>query len=240
MAQQAPVTRRVLPTAPALAEAVAEALVARLADAQRAGRTPSVGLTGGSIATAIHNALAEVGPRSPVDWSRVDFWWGDERFVPADSPDRNDLTVLPVLDALGADPARVHRMPAYAPTGVEEAAGRYAAELRAHGAGEFEVLMLGIGPDGHVASLFPGHRALAADGIAVGVSASPKPPPERVSLTLAALNRSREVWFVASGSAKASAVRAAQEAGPVEEIPARGVRGRSGTVWWLDRAAAGD
>ena len=100
--------------------------------------------------------------------------------------------------------------------------------------------MLGVGPDGHVASLFPGHAALDVDdAIALGVTDSPKPPPERISLTFAALNRSREVWFLVSGAEKADAVRRGLAAsGDVHETPARGVSGRVSTLWFLDQAAA--
>ncbi|MFS3129525.1 6-phosphogluconolactonase [Nocardioides sp. Bht2] len=235
----------VLPDPPTLAREVAGALIRRLAEAQSLGRVPSVALTGGTIASAIHRELARLGPNSAVQWHQVDFWWGDERFVPAGTADRNDAEVLPVLHALGVDPQRIHPMPAVTVGcgSVDQAAARYGAEVRQHGSepeasGEFEVVMLGVGPDGHVASLFPGHRALDADSIAVGVIDSPKPPPQRVTLTLAALNRARAVWFVASGSAKAEAVAAAHRSGPVAELPARGVHGRIETLWWLDDEAS--
>ena len=101
--------------------------------------------------------------------------------------------------------------------------------------------MLGVGPDGHVASLFPGFPQLDVDdAIAVGVTGSPKPPPERVSLTFPALNRADEVWFVVSGADKAEAVGRALAAQPpgVHEIPAAGVHGEMQTIWFLDRDAA--
>ena len=113
---------------------------------------------------------------------------------------------------------------------VDEAAAAYADELREHGSGAFEVVMLGIGPDGHVASLFPGFPQLDVDDrIAVAVTDSPKPPPERVTLTFAALNRARAVWFLVSGEEKADAVaRALAEAPTVHETPAAGVTGQRG------------
>ncbi len=121
---------------------------------------------------------------------------------------------------------------------IRLAAAAYSDELRDKGSGEFEVVMLGIGPDGHVASLFPGSAALDADLITVAVTDSPKPPPERLTLTLGALNRARAVWFVASGQEKAEAVaRALGDADP-HDVPAAGVSGREHTVWFLDRAAA--
>jgi 6-phosphogluconolactonase len=178
---------------------------------------------------------------SSVDWSRVVFWWGDERFVPAASPDRNAGQAREaLLDHVGVDEANVHEVPASDEVATaEEAADAYSATMREQGAGFFEVLMLGIGPDGHCASLFPGHPALGArDAIAVAVHDSPKPPPDRVTLTFEAMARCRAVWFIASGEGKADAVaRALADEGSIEETPARGVRGDE-TVWWLDEAAA--
>jgi len=220
---------------------IASALLDRLEAAQARGEVPQVGLTGGSIAEALHRELARRAADSSLDWSRVVFWWGDERFVPADSPDRNARQAREaLLDHVDVDPANVHEVPASdAVDTAEDAAAAYSADLREHGAGAFEVLMLGIGPDGHCASLFPGHPALGArDAIAVAVHDSPKPPPDRVTLTFECLERSRAVWFIASGEGKAEAVaRALAEDGSVEETPARGVRGEE-TVWWLDEDAA--
>ena len=220
---------------------IASALLDRLEAAQARGEVPQVGLTGGSIAEALHRELARRAADSSLDWSRVVFWWGDERFVPADSPDRNARQAREaLLDHVAVDPANVHEVPASdAVATAEDAAAAYSADLREHGAGAFEVLMLGIGPDGHCASLFPGHPVLGArDAVAVAVHDSPKPPPDRVTLTFETLERSRAVWFVASGEGKAGAVaRALAEDGSVEETPARGVRGEE-TVWWLDEDAA--
>jgi 6-phosphogluconolactonase len=108
------------------------------------------------------------------------------------------------------------------------------------GSGEFDVMMLGVGPDGHVASLFPGFPQLDVDDrIAVGVTDSPKPPPERISLTFDALNRSKSVWFLVSGDEKAPAVaRALAEGTDRHDCPASGVTGSEETIWFLDRAAA--
>jgi 6-phosphogluconolactonase len=226
---------------PELATTVAGELLARLAAAQRAGRVPQVALTGGGIADAVHHEVARLGPGSEVDWTRVVVWWGDERFVPRDSGDRNaGQARAAFLDAVGAAPANVHEMPSTdEAASADEGAVAYAEDLRAHGSGEFEVVMLGVGPDGHVASLFPGHPALDVDDrIAVGLTDSPKPPPVRISLTLPALNRSRAVWFLASGDEKAAAVAAALGGADLHDIPAAGVTGREETVWFLDRAAA--
>ncbi len=227
--------------AEALVKDCASALLERLEAAQARGEVPQIGLTGGSIADDLHRELARRAPDSALDWSQVVFWWGDERFVPADSPDRNARQAREaLLDHVGVDPAHVHEIPASDQVATaEDSADAYSTALREHGAGFFEVLILGIGPDGHCASLFPGHPALrATDAIAVAVHDSPKPPPDRVTLTFEAMERCRAVWFIASGEGKADAVaHALADDGSVEATPARGVRGEE-TVWWLDAGAA--
>lgn len=226
-----------------LATAVAGAFLRLITVRQAAGDVPDVGLTGGTIADRIYREIARLASGSDVDWSRISFYWGDERFVAADSDDRNATQARHAfLDAIGVDPARVHEIPSTDDAdSVEAAAASYSETLRSEATGTFDLLMLGVGPDGHIASLFPGFPQLDVDdAIAVGVTGSPKPPPERVSLTFAALNRSDEVWFIVSGADKAEAVGRALAAQPpgVQEIPATGVRGRMQTIWFLDRDAA--
>lgn len=230
----------------ALATAVAGELLNRIADAQAAGHVPHIVLTGGSIAVAVHEEIARHAPASGVDWGAVHFWFGDERFVPSDSPDRNvGQARAAFLDEVGA--SRVHEVPASDQAGsAEDAATAYAEELRREGSGSFDVLMLGVGPDGHIASLFPGHPGLdVVNTDAAAVHDSPKPPPDRVTLTFEALNRASSVWFLVSGDAKAEAVARAQaEVDPTDEptalveTPARGVKGTTETIWFLDSAAA--
>ena len=222
--------------AEALASAVAAMLVSRLAAAQAEGLEPHLALTGGSIADAIHHEVA--GVPSDIDWAKVDFWWGDERFVPRDSSDRNaGAARAAFLDPVGADPDRVHEIGSPDDfDNVAEAAEAYGREIRDHGSQAFEVVMLGVGPDGHVASLFPDQPTLDVDDEeAVPVTDSPKPPPERVSLTLSALNRTRATWLVVSGAEKAEAVAQALNDG---DVPAARVGGTEETVWFLDREAA--
>ncbi len=244
-----PNTVEVSPDAEALADVVARRLLSVLADAHAQGREPQIGLTGGTIADVLHRRVADLTPGSGVDWSRVVVWWGDERFVAPDSDDRNALQARrALLDSVGVDPAKVHEMPSTAEADSAAAgAAAYADTLRRDGAGEFDVLMLGVGPDGHCASLFPGHPALEVDDqVTTYVLDSPKPPPERITLTFAALNRSREVWFLASGEGKADAVARALAAEPdspegaaaaLSATPARGVRGTESTTWFLDAAS---
>ena len=220
---------------PEVAEALATRLLASLVERQTGGGVVQLALTGGRIATQAYERLAADGPGSAVDWSRVELWWGDERFVPAADGDRNAKQALDLLTAaLPLEPDRTHPMPASdAGLGLDAAAAAYAAEL---GDTDFDICLLGMGPDGHVASLFPDHPSSSTPGDVIPVRDSPKPPPERISLTLPVINRSAEVWFVVAGADKADAARVARAGGPV---PAGQARGQRRTVWLLDDAAAG-
>lgn len=232
-----------------LAKAAAARLVTKLVDAQAASGGASLVLTGGGIGTAILAELAAAPALGAVDWRRLDIWWGDERFLPSGHAERNEAAAeQALLRHVETDPGRVHRMPGTdGPDGddPEAAAARYAAELRRatrpedHGpVPSFDVLLLGIGPEGHVASLFPGMPALYDERAVVAVRGAPKPPPTRLSLTLRAISCAREVWVLASGQEKASAVLLALSgSGPVQ-VPAAGARGRQRTLFLLDRAAA--
>ncbi|MCW2623136.1 MAG: 6-phosphogluconolactonase [Frankiales bacterium] len=229
----------VLPDAEGVAAAVAARLLTRLADAQLARGGASVVLTGGGVGIAALTAVRDSAARDTVDWGRVDVWWGDERWVPPDSPDRNDVQARSaLLDALPFDPARLHRMGAQRPGATPERdAEAYAAELAGTGT-PFDVLLLGMGPEGHTASIFP-HSPAARDArTVVAVHDCPKPPPTRLSLGFHALSRAREVWFAVAGQEKADAVaRALGGADPVE-LPAAGPAGSEQTLWLLDAAAA--
>jgi 6-phosphogluconolactonase len=232
-----------------LAKAVAARLVIRLVDAQAARGSASVVLTGGGIGIAVMRELRDNPAREAVDWRRVDVWWGDERFVPAGDKDRNDLQAREaLLDAVPVDPARVHPLPsADGPLGddPEAAAESYAAELAAathpedHGdVPRFDVLLLGVGEDGHIASIFPEMPAVYDDRSVVAVRGSPKPPPTRLTLTFRAISAATEVWLVVVGAAKAPAVALALGGAGRNQVPAAGARGRARTLWLLDRAAA--
>jgi 6-phosphogluconolactonase len=233
----------------ALTHAVAARLVTRLVDAQSNGRVASVALTGGRVAAAVYRTIAGSPARSAVDWSRVDLWWSDERFLPPGDPERNETQAREaLLSTVALDPARVHAMPADTGQGAEPAAAAYAAELaRAASVGDrlavptFDLVMLGVGPDGHVASLFPEQPALyERERTVVAVHGAPKPPPTRISMTMPVLSNAAEVWFVVSGEDKASAVRLALSGAGEMQIPAAGPKGRSRTLWLLDNAAGKD
>lgn len=230
-----------------LARSAAARFVTAVVDAQAARGSASVVLTGGGIGTAVLRELATSNVREAIDWRALNVWWGDERWLQAGDPERNETQARDaLLDAVPVDPARVHAMPAMDGDypDVDAAAAAYAEALAAAARPEdhapvpsFDLLLLGIGPEGHVASLFPEAPALYDERTVVGVRNSPKPPPQRISLTLPAIQAAREVWIVAAGEEKADAVRASLEgAGPIA-VPAAGARGRVATLYLLDRAA---
>lgn len=239
----------VLPSAEGLAEAVASRLVDALAQAQVSRGRASLGLTAGSIMEQVWTALAAT-PGASLDWAGVDVVWGDERFVPAGSADRNDAPADRILfDHAPFSAAARYPMPAsdgeYGDD-LDAAADGYAATLFGlrqpvdKGAEpNVDVMLLGIGPDGHCCSLFPSHPGLAVTGRSViPVRNSPKPPPLRLSLSFEGLNSSEEIWVVASGSGKASAVAAALGGANKIDYPSAGARGRRRTIWFLDSDAA--
>ncbi|MFP1623719.1 6-phosphogluconolactonase [Streptomyces sp. 5K101] len=233
-----------------MAQAAAARLITKIVDAQAARGSASVVLTGGRNGNGLLAALSSAPARDAIDWSRLDLWWGDERFLPDGDPERNvSQARAALLDQVPVDPARVHAMPASdGPHGsdVDAAAAAYAAELAAAAGPEdhgpvptFDVLMLGVGPDTHVASLFPELPAVReTERTVVGVHGAPKPPPTRVSLTLPAIRAAREVWLLAAGEDKAKAVQIALSGAGEIQAPAAGAYGRARTLWLLDAAAA--
>lgn len=245
------------PDASTLAHAAAARLLVHLLDLQSQRSPLHLVLTGGTVGIDVLRAVAASPVRDAIDWNGVHVWWGDERFVPADSPDRNERQAREaLLGALPLPAQHVHQMASSdAAADPAQAAEAYAADLAgfaepanpALGAVEpagpalprFDVLLLGVGPDGHVASLFPGHTSLAeAEALVVGETDSPKPPPARVSLTFPAIRAARQVWLVAAGDSKAKAVAAALAGAPVDKTPAAGAHGTERTLWLLDVAAA--
>jgi 6-phosphogluconolactonase len=213
------------------ADAVAEAVAQRLARAAAAGG--KVVLTGGRTPEQAYERAASLAP----DWSRVELWWGDERCVPPDDENSNfGMAKRALLDRLERLPFVVHRIEGE--LGKDAGADAYEEEL---GATALDLLLLGIGPDGHVASLFPGKPSLdEADRRVVGTEAGLEPWVDRITLTLPALRAAGEILFVVAGETKADAARRAFAGEPNRETPASLVRAVSGrTTAILDRAAAG-
>lgn len=237
-------------TAEVLAAAAAARLVTRIVDVQNASGSTSLVLTGGGIGIAVLRQLANTQAAAAVDWRRLDIYWGDERFLPAGHPERNETQARQaLLDHVGIDPARVFPMGASdGPWGNDpDAAARAYEDLLVSKrrpeergpAPSFDVCLLGIGEEGHVASVFPGSPAVyETERAVIGVRGSPKPPPTRISLTLPAIRCAAEVWLMASGPQKAAAVTMALRGAGEVRVPAAGATGRRRTLWLLDRAAA--
>jgi 6-phosphogluconolactonase len=204
-------------------------------------------LTGGSVGIGILKAISVADDRGDVDWGRVHFWWGDERWVPAGHSDRNDQQARDaLLDSLALPAQNIHPFPA-ADDGLDldAAAERYAAALASAGDGSplphFDILLLGVGPDGHIASLFPDRPDLVdAPGTVVAVRNSPKPPSERLSLTLKAINSAERVWLALAGADKASALGLALAGAGRYQVPVGAVEGKRKTVFFIDEEAAAE
>ncbi len=241
------------PDADAVAAAAASATAAQLAAALEERPQAHLVLTGGTVGTKTAAALPEALHAAGVDCSRLHLWWGDERYVEPDSEERNEVGVreslLAPLQERGLPARQIHVMPSPADgMSLDDAAAWYGQQLdqtggdepfRTRGRAFFDVLLLGVGPDGHIASLFPEHpgqRRVSAS--ATGVTDSPKPPPERISLTWPVLNSSRHVALLVAGAEKAGAVRDGHGRIDPWLVPASAVRGLDSTTWYLDEAAA--
>jgi 6-phosphogluconolactonase len=240
----------VYPSPGLLAAAAAARLVTRLVDVQAAKGSASLVLTGGGTGIGILKELRDSSARDAIDWSRLDIYWGDERFVPADSDERNEKQAREaLLDHVPLDPKRVHAM---APSDgefdddVDSAAAAYSEVLAANTRPEdhgdvpaFDIMLLGLGGEGHTASIFPESPAVyETDRSVVAVRNCPKPPPTRISLTLPAIRRAQDIWLVTAGDAKADAVALALAGAGEVQIPVAGARGNRRTLWLLDRGAA--
>ncbi len=209
---------RVFDTAEDVARAAAEEITSTLAGGSR-----TLVLAGGTTPQRCYELLA----RADVMWGRVTILFGDERCVPPDHPDSNyRMARTALLD--GVAPASVHRMAGE--LGPDVGAKLYSAIVA--GLAPLDIVVLGVGEDGHTASLFPGHPEVQAQGWAIGVRSSPKPPPERITLTLSTLRGARRVLVLATGAGKADAVERAKRG----EVPSGMI---AGARWLIDRAAAG-
>jgi 6-phosphogluconolactonase len=230
----------------ALVDAAGDRLVDAITDAIDQRGKAHIVLTGGGTGVGL---LKRVGEQADnIDWAKVHLYWGDDRFVPADDDERNEKQAREaLLDHIDIPAANVHPIP---PSDgefgddLDAAALDYEKVLAANAddgqpAPDFDVHLLGMGGEGHINSLFPATPAVhEADSLVVGVSDSPKPPPRRITLTLPAVQRSREVWLVVSGAGKADAVAAAIGGAKPVDVPAAGAVGRDATVWLLDEDAA--
>jgi len=234
------------PDTDALVAAAGERLTEQIVSVIEFRGRMTIALTGGGTGIGMLSKLAEAGDR--IDWSKVHLFWGDDRYVPEDDDERNYKQAREaLLSRVDIPSANVHPMPASDGEfgdDLDAAALSYEHVLAANAEpGEpsplFDVHLLGMGGEGHINSLFPATSAVReTNRLVVGVPDSPKPPPRRITLTLPAVQRSREVWLVVSGAAKADAVAAAIDGADPVDVPAAGAVGRDATVWLLDEDAA--
>jgi 6-phosphogluconolactonase len=231
-----------------LTGSVAARFITKVVDLLDEQPAVNIVLTGGTVGIGVLAAINASPARESVDWSRVHLWWGDERWLPRGDAERNDQQARDaLLDRVALKPENIHWPPA--PDEIDDldaAAASYAnalAEASKDG-GElprFDITFLGVGPDGHIASLFPGRDGVRVTGSTViGVRNSPKPPPERISLTLPAINSSDRVWLVLAGADKASALGLALAGASTREVPAAAAQGRKRTVFFVDQDAAAE
>jgi 6-phosphogluconolactonase len=236
----------IFPDGDALVEAAGVRLVDTIRSAAAARGRALIVLTGGGNGIGLLRYLGTQGER--IDWSKVHLFWGDERYVPEDDDERNDKQAREaLLDHVDIPSSHVHAMPASdGEFGSDLAAAALAYEQLLAANAEpgqpvpnFDVHLLGMGPEGHINSLFPDTPAVReTTRMVVAVEDSPKPPPQRITLTLPAIGRSREVWLMVSGAAKADAAAAAIGGAAPVSIPAAGAVGLETTRWLLDAEAA--
>lgn len=197
-----------------------------------------ISLTGGRAGSQIAKQLFA----SPaIDSRLVHIWWSDERYLNAGNLDRNDSVVPDDL----VTKAQIHRLPSTDTTSdLVEAVNKASSDLHLHTTTRFcdrnvmmDISLLSVGPDGHIASLFPGHSALSSTAAIAGISDSPKPPPQRLTWTFSTLNASEQIWFIATGHEKADAVSKLIAGSSVNEIPACGVHGKLKTVLYAEKSA---
>ena len=227
-----------------LVTAVGDRLVTEISAAIAARGRALIVLTGGGTGIAL---LKHLGSH-PVDWARVHLFWGDDRYVAHDDDERNEKQAREaLLDHIDIPAGNIHPMPpSDAGFGADlDAASRAYGDVLVANAepGQptpiFDVHLLGMGGEGHINSLFPHTPAVKEkQRMVLGVADSPKPPPRRITLTLPAIRRSRQVWLVVSGDAKADAVAAAVNGADPLDVPAAGAVGLESTLWLLDEAAA--
>jgi 6-phosphogluconolactonase len=234
------------PDSEAVVAAAGDRLVGAITDAVAQRGRALIVLTGGGTGIGLLKRVREQA--GTIDWSKVHLFFGDERYVPEDDDERNEKQAREALiDHVDIPAANVHAMPASDGEfgdDLDAAALAHEHVLAANAddgqpAPDFDVHLLGMGGEGHINSLFPDTPAVRETSrMVVGVPDSPKPPPRRITLTLPAVARSREVWLVVSGEAKADAVAAAIGGVKPVDVPAAGAVGREATVWLLDEAAA--
>jgi 6-phosphogluconolactonase len=232
---------RVCEDADDLAQQAAGAVAAAIAGAVQANGRCTVALAGGNTPRALYATLAARFNES-LPWKHVHVFWGDERFVPSGDRRRNEAMAREtLLDHVPCPPANIHPVSTGAARS-EVAAADYEATLRRWFSSEwprFDLVLLGLGADGHTASLFPGSSALDETTRWAVAATAPADPPSRVTLTLPVFNSAALTFFLVGGAEKAHALRRVLAGADARILPAAGIRpSRGAVVWWVDRAAA--
>jgi len=230
----------VLPSADEVSSTVVAELIDLISERSATGADVHISLTGGTVGNQVARAL--LSDDNVRNCRSLHLWWSDERYVPRGHDDRNDLVLQDLLEGCLA---KVHAVAGPDTTdSVQASAKAYAHDLHLATTTRFcatntlmDVCVLGMGPDGHIASLFPGSSTLEATEGVVAVSDSPKPPPVRVTWTYSTINASEQVWLVVTGASKAAAAAQLQAGAPIEEIPATGVHGKQITRLIVDADA---
>lgn len=231
-----------------LAEDTARRILEVLERAQDERGEATIALTGGGMGTRVIREVATHPDAQLVDWSRVNVWWSDERFLPGTDPERNGVQAADAWnESLALTWDRVHPVAgADEIDTVDAAAADYRDELAAAAAAEdsptglpyVDLALLSLGPDTHVASLFPGRQdVLRHDEPVFAVTDSPKPPPERVTMSLATINSADRVWLLVSGAAKADALAHIRRGTSPVAAPGSAVRGMHETLWLVTEDA---
>jgi 6-phosphogluconolactonase len=225
-----------------LSRRAAEAAVTVINGAVRSHGRCSLVLSGGSTPRTLYGLLASVY-RDHIPWTSVHIFFGDERYVPPDDPDSNyRMAKETLLDHVPCPAANIHPMPTHFPS-PDDAARDYEKTLRSYFGNEgphFDLILLGLGEEGHTASLFPGSPALKEQARWVVAVTAPAKPPVRLTLTLPALTRAANIYVLVAGSKKAGALQHVLTGIPdPNAYPAAGIRSTEGTlIWWVDRDAA--
>jgi 6-phosphogluconolactonase len=219
-----------------VAEQVAFDLFAFVSSALQTQERVDIAVTGGTVGIAAL-AAAKTLPFNTLDLSRLHIWWGDERFVDSTSSDRNALQARNAwLKDLKIAESNIHEFPA-SDSGLSlDSAAIYFGDHFLDQGVSFDLMLMGMGPDGHIASLFPGKTAGEGYASVIAEHDSPKPPPQRLSFSYDTINQSRQIWFTVAGSDKAEAVAKAFGEEPTV-IPAGRIQGKEKTVWYVDQTA---
>lgn len=227
-----------LPSAAEVASAAADAFYEKLGQILAHKPEAHIVLTGGTVGIATLAAIGDHELAKSTNFSRVNFWWGDERYVASDSAERNaGQARSALLRKIAIDESKIHEFPSTDAGQTLDAAAELFTEHVLAVSPVFDLVFMGMGPDGHICSLFPGKPTPPAGALVIAEHNSPKPPPERLSFTYEAINNAEEIWFLVAGSDKQEAVSVAFGDSP-ESLPVGRVRGTSKTVWFVDAGAA--